>query len=143
MKVDRRSFISNSCKACGGFFIAGSLASTLESCSTLPVYKTSLDNQLITIPLAEMQVLTKKIVRATNLEYDILLIKKSESEFRSLILKCTHEDWLLSAGEKSINCTAHGSVFDFDGKVLIGPAINPLNELYTKVENNTIKIKVI
>jgi Rieske Fe-S protein len=142
MKLSRRSFLSNSCKSCGAMMLAGTIASTLESCNTLAVYKTSLNNNEILVPVAEMLDIQRKIIRASNLEYDILLVKKTEALYTAMVLKCTHEDWLLSAGEKSINCTAHGSVFDFDGKVLVGPAINPLTILQTHINQTNIHIKI-
>ena len=128
---------------CGALALAGGVSSMLTSCSTLTVYKTGAKDQIVLVPLAEMNAIDKKIIRVTNLEYDLLLVKKSDSLYKALVLKCSHQDWLLSAGAKSINCTAHGSIFDFDGRVLNGPASLPLSEFPAVVMNSHIQIKII
>lgn len=141
MKFNRRSFLSNSCKSCASLVLLSAVASSLESCSSLVVYKTGTKNDRIILPLLEMNLIDKKIVRASDLAYDILLVKK-ENTYKALVLKCTHEDWLLSAGAKSINCTAHGSVFDFDGKVVEGPANLALISLPVSILNDSIIINI-
>jgi Rieske Fe-S protein len=43
-------------------------------------------------------------------------------------LRCTHLGCLLrfNAAERSWDCPCHGSRFDVDGRVLEGPAVQPL-----------------
>lgn len=120
--------------------LGGSVITTLESCSSLPVYKTVVEQQKLKIPLTELELTPKKLIRAAGLDYDILLVKNQQNAMHALVMKCTHEDWLLSAGPQSINCTAHGSTFDFDGKVTNGPASQPLSQLPTYIENGYIYI---
>lgn len=139
---NRRSFIKNSCRACGALAIAGTALTTLESCSPLPVYKTAVEQQKIKIPISELALTPKKLIRASDLDYDILLVKNPTGQIHAMVMKCTHEDWLLSAGPQSINCTAHGSTFDFDGKVTNGPAINPLLQLPVNIEKDIVYILI-
>ena len=61
---------------CGAMLLAGS---SFEGCSTIAVYKTGMNDQIITVPIIEMKDINKKLIRASNLDYDILLIKKSEN----------------------------------------------------------------
>ncbi len=57
---------------------------------------------------------------------------------------CTHQgcevDW--RADEQHIFCPCHGSTFNPDGTVLHGPAARPLKRYETKVEGNTVLVKL-
>lgn len=140
--MERRNFISLSCKTCMAVALAGSAASFLESCGgTNSIYKTELKNEQLIIPVSQFQADQKYLlVRNTELEYDIALIKINNS-YRAFYLQCTHENQPLSINDKNIRCSSHGSIFSFDGKVLNGPADKPLQEYSTQVENGFITIK--
>lgn len=78
------------------------------------------------------------LVRDLDLDYDIML-KIKDGKYIILVLKCTHQDWLLSPNSKGFNCSLHGSSFDTDGKVVNGPAALPLKQLnYTIDEENLV-----
>jgi cytochrome b6-f complex iron-sulfur subunit len=111
----------------------------LEGCGTsMPLYKTTAQANLLSIPLEKFTgpLLT---VRSAALENDILLVKKQDA-YKALYLKCTHEGVGLTPTSKKIVCTAHGSLFDFDGNVLKEPALRPLKEFKTEINNNNIII---
>ena len=134
--MHRRSFIKKSCITCMGFAGATML---LESCgSSLPLYKTAQQNNLLTVPIEKFSG-TLMTIRSASLENDILLVKKQDV-YKALYLKCTHEGIGLTATSKQIVCAAHGSLFDFDGKVLKEPALRPLKEFQTEISNGNIII---
>ncbi len=116
----------------------------LESCSAgLPLVKAIPDNKSLSIPLNKFSEKNNLlIVRSSGLENDILLIKNG-SGYKALNLKCTHEGVGLTATDKKIFCSAHGSVFDFDGKVLKEPALRPLTEFHTETTNDNVIIHLI
>ncbi|MBN8789689.1 MAG: Rieske (2Fe-2S) protein [Terrimonas sp.] len=133
----RRSFIKKGCVHCAAVIGAGFL---LEGCgSSMHMYKTQVSDKKIIVPLNEFPADKNiMVVRSKDMENDILLVKKND-HYNALYLQCTHEGVGLSATDKKIVCTAHGSVFDFDGNVLKEPALKPLKKFETSViENNLI-----
>ena len=116
----------------------------LESCSPgLPLVKAIPDNKSLSIPLNKFSDKNNLlIVRSSSLENDILLIKNGDA-YKALNLKCTHEGVGLTATDKKIFCSAHGSVFDFNGNVVKEPALRPLTEFHTETTNDNIIIHLI
>lgn len=113
----------------------------LESCgSSLPLFKTMPEGKLLIIPADKFTGQNNLlVVRSTTLENDILLVKK-DNAYKALYMKCTHEGVGLSATNKNIVCAAHGSTFDFDGHVIKEPALSPLKEFKTEINNRNIII---
>ncbi len=77
----------------------------LESCSTgLPLVKTSPKDKSLFVPLTNFsENKNLLVVRSSDLENDILLVKKA-NVYTALYLKCTHEGVGLTAPEKKIFC---------------------------------------
>ncbi|MFM2224607.1 MAG: hypothetical protein RJA07_809 [Bacteroidota bacterium] len=121
---------------------AGSVATLLEGCSSLPVYKTELKNEQIFIPLSKFDANQNfLLVRNNELEFDIAIIKMGNN-YKALYLQCTHQNQPLTLGEKKISCSVHGSIFSLDGSVLNGPADKPLQQFKTKIEANQLRIEI-
>jgi len=116
----------------------------LESCgSSLPLVKTNPENKALSVPLNKFSINNNLvIVRSGSLENDILLIK-NQNEYKALYLRCTHEGVGLTATDKKIFCSAHGSVFDFQGNVVKEPALKPLQQFQTEVSNENVIIHLI
>lgn len=135
----RRSFIKSGCAAC---VLTASGISFLESCSTpLPMIK-SASTKPGQVEVDANSFAGKGnmlIVRTKQLEYDILLVKSGEA-YKALYLRCTHEGVGLTPASNKIFCSAHGSVFDLDGKVVKEPALRPLKIYTTEIVNNQIII---
>lgn len=136
----RREFIKSGCAAC---MLTAAGVSFLEGCATpLPMFKST-----STKP-GEIEVDTESfapgkgnmlVVRNKQLEYDILLVKNGEA-YKALYLRCTHEGVGLTPTSGKIFCSAHGSAFDLDGKVIKEPALRPLKTYPTQVVNNKVII---
>lgn len=141
--MERRNFISLSCKSCMAVAFAGSISSVLESCGgASSIYKTELKNDALQVPTSQFQPNQNYLlVRNAEMEYDIVVIK-NENSYRAFYLQCTHENQPLNVNDKNIRCSSHGSIFGFDGKVVNGPADKPLQEYSTQVENGFITIKI-
>ena len=121
---------------------AGSAAAWLESCSSLPIYKTTLQKNTMLVPAVQLlQVNPFLLVRENSLEYDVLIVKKNNG-YQAMYLQCTHENNPLMVGEKKITCAAHGSEFSLDGEVLKGPADKPLKHFETKIIDNNLVINI-
>jgi 3-phenylpropionate/trans-cinnamate dioxygenase ferredoxin subunit len=67
-------------------------------------------------------------------------------EFYAIENVCTHDDGILVGGDiegASIECPRHGAKFDVrTGEVLSMPAVYPVKTFETKVEDDTIYVKV-
>ena len=113
---------------------AGSIATLLEGCSSLPIYKTVVEKNQLKIPAEKLlQANPFLLVRENSLEYDILILKQNE-KYQAIYLQCTHENNSLVVGEKKISCAAHGSEFSLNGDVLKGPADKPLKQFKTSMQ---------
>lgn len=139
--MDRRNFIKDSCSICIGIAGLGGISTLLSSCSSMAVFKTDMNDHTIKIPSQTFTGDEKtKIVRVQVLPFDILLVKKSESEYLALEMKCTHNDNILVATKSGLTCNMHGSTFNLEGNVTNGPAIFPLVQFKTSVINEDIII---
>lgn len=134
----RRNFIKTTCTACFG--IAAS-AAFLESCAPLPVYKTTVLNDKIDIPQTTFLAgETSKIIRAEQLEFDILLVNNGNGNYTALLMKCTHMDNSLVLNKTGLSCNLHGSRFNLEGDVTNGPATIGLQHFKTIASDNQITI---
>lgn len=127
---------------CAAIVGAGLITTALESCgSAIPLYKATIDNYLIKVPLTSFTAQHKMVtVRNNKLSFDVLLIKLTDTAYRALYMKCTHRDNPLTANEKGLYCDAHGSAFDLEGNVTKEPAERPLKKFNTTVVENFVVI---
>lgn len=126
---------------CAGILGGSALLSMLNSCSPLPVLKTSSKESTLAIPetsFAENQNLL--IIKNSNYEFDILLVKKADNTYNALYMQCTHESQPLSATKSGLFCSSHGSAFNLEGEVTVQPATKALKKFRTQTENNQIII---
>jgi Rieske Fe-S protein len=141
-KMDRRNFIKSGCAVCTAVIGAGFIASTLSSCTSLPIYKGVAEQNRLSVPLSSFADGNLLVVRSNKMEYDILLVKKSDSDVAALLMQCTHQDTALSANKTGLFCASHGSTFDLEGNVTKEPAIKPLKKFSTEINNQTIIINL-
>lgn len=133
--MERRLFIKAGCLVCTGAVAL----STLEACSTLPLYKTKTQDGLLTVPLTAFADTQQVIVRSSDLEFDILLVKNANA-YTALYMQCSHETSPLVATKTGLYCSMHGSAFSLDGQVTKEPATKPLTKFETIVSNQSIVI---
>jgi len=136
----RREFIKDACTACVGTAFLGFTFSQLTSCSSLPIYKTNLNQKIVNVPLTSFGESTLLIVRDMQVQYDILLVKKSTEHYDAVYMRCTHQENPVTATTTGLFCSAHGSRFDLDGNVLKEPALEPLKKFKTRILENNISI---
>jgi Rieske Fe-S protein len=141
MGEDRREFIKKTCILCAG--IAGGLgiSSLLTSCVSFPRIKASVKNHIVEVPLTSFVESNMIIITPKEYYYDILVIKKSDTEYSAVLMKCSHQDNMLIPTKTGLNCTLHGSQFDLNGKPLSGPAINPLTKFPVEISGDKLIVK--
>lgn len=139
--MQRRDFIRTTCLTCTAVLGAGSLLSALSGCSPLPVLKTSTTDKVIVVQNTSFKPdQNLLVVKNSNLEFDILLVRKKDGSYNALYMQCTHQSQPLTANGSGLFCASHGSSFDLSGNVVTEPATRPLQKFRTETENDTIKI---
>ncbi len=119
---------------------SGVFISLLSSCASLPVYKTSIIENKIKIPVALFTENKLQILKVQNSLYDIAVRKERETKFIALQLRCTHADNALSATGKGFICNLHGSTFSSDGNVTKGPAEFDLKKYRVELAGNEVLV---
>lgn len=140
--MERRFFIKQSCQACAAIALGPAIVAALESCSSTAVLKTMAENGMVSVPLTAFVEKQQVVVRVAGRDFDLLCIKLDDTNFRTLEMKCTHQDQPLVSSGKSLYCNSHGSQFDLEGKVLRDPASRPLMKFETQLQQDQVVIKV-
>lgn len=138
--MQRRQFIRSSCNFC---LLAGTgfLLTELAACS--PAYqliKAEVVNDEIQIPVDGFTLSSLQFVRPKGWLYDIAVQKTADNNYEALLLQCTHQNNQLSPNGHGYTCSLHGSQFDKDGKVVKGPAENPLKRYNTNIDKDKLVI---
>ncbi len=140
--MQRRNFIKSSCTFCIGATVLGTAVTELSSCASLPIYKGNTDQGFMNIPLSALEDKNMLIVRNADMEYDILLVKKSATDISALLMKCTHQNNPLIANNTGLFCPSHGSAFDLEGNVTQDPALVSLKKYKAEIINETVIINL-
>ena len=124
------------CLAMGAGLVVGSLS----SCATLPVYKTTMANNKVVVPVSLFAQSDFQIIQPKDLYYNIGLRKEPNGSYTALLLRCTHADNQLIAAGNGFKCSLHGSTFDKEGQVTQGPAERSLKKYQTEILSDQIII---
>lgn len=140
--MHRRNFISSSCKICL-FSAAGYALFNVNGCApALSVYKTTIINGDLNVPLNLFDKSTVQIVRPNGWFYDVAVQKNTDNSYTALLLQCTHQENQLTPTGSGYHCSLHGSDFDKLGNVKKGPAEQPLHHFETSIGNNFLNIHI-
>lgn len=140
--LSRRDFIK---KSAIGIVIGGTALSSfsLDAFANAPAaraLKITADD--ITVKLSENAALSKAggTVKVSD---EIMLIRKSDTEFLAVKTICTHKGCDVELEGDKFICPCHGSEFSLDGKVQTGPAKTDLKTYETTFdsEKGTVTIK--
>jgi nitrite reductase/ring-hydroxylating ferredoxin subunit len=137
--MDRRSFVKQSCTMCLAVG-AGLVAGSLSSCATLPVYKTTMANNKVSVPVSLFAQSDFQVIQPKDLYYNIGLRKEKDSTYTALLLRCTHADNQLMPAGNGFTCSLHGSTFNKEGQVTQGPAEQSLKKYQTEIISDQIII---
>jgi len=129
---------------------AGAILSPLASLGCAPNYTARMAaHQVVRVDVEDLNKDGRALVTPfTGTKRDsIMVVREAEGEFLALSMTCTHAGCRVhppTAGV--ISCPCHGSQYDLTGKVIRGPALQPLGR-YPIVDYNarsktvTIQIK--
>ena len=140
--MERRKFISSSCKICLLGAAGFSLTQIIGCATTAHVYKTSITNGDLNVPMNLFEKSSLQIVRPAGWYYDVAVQKNPDNSYTALLLQCTHQENQLTPTGTGYHCSLHGSDFDKQGNVRKGPAEQPLHHFKTSVNNDMVSVHV-
>jgi Rieske Fe-S protein len=145
--MNRKEFL----KTCGfGCLATITGISLLQSCSSSQVLSKEIKGSDILVPVSDFETVSngktdyKKYVIIQNeiLQFPICVYRFNDSEYKALLMKCTHQGAELQVYGDKLQCAAHGSEFSNIGTVESGPANTDLRNFPITIENNTLKISL-
>ena len=145
--MNRKDFL----KTCGfGCLATITGISLLQSCSTSQVLSKEIKGSDILVPITDFEIISngkteyKKYVIIQNeiLQFPICVYRFNETEYKALLMKCTHQGAELQVYGDKLQCAAHGSEFSNIGTVESGPANTDLRNFPITIENNILKISL-
>ena len=119
-----------------------SLLQIVGCAATSPIYKTSITNGDLNVPLNLFEKSSLQIVRPAGWYYDVAVQKNPDNSYTALLLQCTHQQNQLTPTGTGYHCSLHGSDFDKQGNVRKGPAEESLHHFETSVNNNLVSVHV-
>lgn len=140
--MHRRTFISSSCKICLLGAAGFSLTQIAGCASTSSIYKTTITNGNLNVPLNLFDKSLLQIVRPAGWYYDVAVQKNPDNSYIALLLQCTHQENQLTPTGTGYHCNLHGSNFDKLGNVRKGPAEQPLHHFETSVDSGFVNVHV-
>jgi Rieske Fe-S protein len=136
--VGRREFLKRTGIALTGLTLAGTLAEILASCANLT--GPGVTHGSTTVNVASLgsdgSYLVDSSVKPDGTP--ILVIRQNATTYVALSMYCTHEGCQVDPPKNgSIYCACHGSRFDLNGNVLVGPAPSALTKYTTQLNAET------
>jgi Rieske Fe-S protein len=82
------------------------------------------------------------IVAHERLKYPIVVFTQADGGYRALWMSCTHRQAELNVSGDRLDCPVHGSEFDSEGRVISGPATEPLRSLPVDIREGRVLISL-
>ncbi|MBV8390103.1 MAG: Rieske (2Fe-2S) protein [Mucilaginibacter sp.] len=140
--MERKEFI----KTCGLACLAASFGGLmLEGCASIkPVTGELVENSLV-VPLAAIEPPNKPprqyvVVQHEKLRFPICVYRFSETQYTTLLMRCTHQGAELQVFGDRLQCPAHGSTFSNKGLVQTGPADTNLRSFPVTILKDQLRI---
>lgn len=146
--MERRGFI----KQCGVFGASCfGLSVLLDSCTNVHHINAVQTNNRLQINKSEFIIQKENetsfrkylIVHIEKFDYPIVLYRFSDTDYKALLLSCTHQGNELNVNGDIITCAAHNSEFSNKGEVVQGPAEKPLKAFPVNTDEKNIYIQLV
>lgn len=145
--MNRKQFVKSCGLACIG---TSTLGLFMQSCIGTRSVRAELNGDQLMLLLEEFELGKKenkayrKYVLAHNelLKFPICVFRISDDEYSALYLQCSHQGNELSVYGDKLQCPAHGSEFDTQGRVTNGPAEKSLRKFPVTVDEKYLYISL-
>ena len=106
-----------------------------------PIAPVDAQSKVQAATLDEMKPNSAKFFRF--LDRSAVLVKLPDGTYKALSAKCTHLGCTLAFEQdrEMLYCNCHGSEFSIDGKVLKGPAAQPLSRYLVSISGDNIYVE--
>ena len=143
--MHRRHFLPSSCAACPSLTAASAL---LSACVGTRYAGGTLNRDGLLLPLKEFEVrqggstafASFVIVRNEALQFPICVYRLDEGRYTALWMRCSHQGAELQASGDVLQCPAHGSEFDREGRASSGPAAEALPRFPVTIQGSDLFI---
>ncbi|MBT3342029.1 MAG: Rieske (2Fe-2S) protein [Gemmatimonadetes bacterium] len=137
---DRRAFLRCAAVTSAATLLSGTL---LSACAAAITYRGVITDGIVRIPGAQIGLITPGtglLVDAPGLPEKIWLVR-SEEEFLAIGAECTHLKCQVRPRGGFLRCNCHGSTFQLDGRVVRGPAAQPLRRyIVREIDRSTVAV---
>ncbi|MEO8088563.1 MAG: Rieske 2Fe-2S domain-containing protein [Bacteroidota bacterium] len=141
--MERRDFLKAGCGYCGALVTISVLGPLLDGCKPSDlIFHAEVANKSISVPIEKFAEKKYLIIRNSNIDFDLLLVKDIDNTFHALAMQCTHRQQPLVVTSTGLICNEHGSRFDLDGNVTQDPATRPLQKFTTQVVGPNVLIHI-
>jgi len=120
----------------------GCIAGVLTGCAGTKYLTAPIEGDSLVVPLLSFTDRKYVVVENEKLEYPVCVYRFSETEYKALLMRCTHQGTELQVFGDRLQCPAHGSEFSNKGSVQNGPADTPLRTFAVTVSTDNIKIRL-
>ncbi len=143
--MERRIFIKNTCLACMGFAVSSTL---LQSCNTVHLVISRIENNKITVPKSEFIFFKKDkqmthqwvLVKTEKLHFPIGVYCFDENKYAASYLECRHQQCEVEPEGDHLQCPCHGSEYSNTGKLQKGPAETDLKTFTVETDHDNLYI---
>ena len=144
--IDRRRFVGRCCELGASAALASTAAVSaglsLGGCASLAAVRVTPDGDTLRLAVRNHPRLDRPggqlEVVADGVPRPILVLAQTDGSYLALSSECTHLKCTVRLEGKRIQCPCHGSAFGRDGRVLAGPAEQPLNRYPTRLREDGV-----
>jgi Rieske Fe-S protein len=144
--MNRKDFLLQCGACCVGVL---GFSSLLSGCSGTKYIDAAIDGDELLVPsqtfLKEGTVdvfLPHVIAQNQKLEYPLVIFRSPEVRYTALLMRCTHQGTELQVFGDRLQCPAHGSEFNSEGKVQNGPADVSLRKFAVSADEQYVRVKL-
>lgn len=142
MPLNRRDFLKTSCQACLALMAAGIVGLEMACKPSKGIYSGKIRKGVMSVPVRAFNDQKTLLVRTYNFREPLILIRKNDTEVKALLMRCTHKGVELEKIGDQLVCPAHGSIFDFEGKVVQSPAGEGLTSFPAVTDGKTVLVRL-
>jgi cytochrome b6-f complex iron-sulfur subunit len=139
--MDRRSFLRRlPALPLGPGCLA--LSAGVGGCATVPYVVGQDAAGSVLVPVSAFHEGREAIVESGLLPRPLYVRRVDTDQYTALLLRCTHRGCQPEPIGERLECPCHGSQYDLNGRVLVGPAQRPLTSFGTHREGETLVIEL-